>query len=158
MGSPKSPEHRAKIAAALRIIKPHSMQRQIQSFWGRVEKTSSCWNWKGHIDKDGYGYFRRGGAHRFAVKVIGGRVIPYGMQVDHLCRNRRCVNPDHLDIVSSRENTLRGESIQAKNSRKSHCFRGHPFSSDNTYVDRRGSRVCRVCAAIAREKSKTVKE
>ena len=75
--------------------------------------------------------------------------IPKGLTVDHTCRNRRCVNPNHMEIVTQKENNARGNSPSAINARKTHCKRGHPFSGDNLYVDPgRQSRHCRACKAM----------
>jgi hypothetical protein len=114
-----------------------------------------CVVWLGNTDRDGYGLFhvslerRRVYAHRFALEHFGGKPIPDGMQVDHLCRVRNCVRPDHLDIVTSRENTLRGFGRTGRQARQTHCKRGHAFTPENTYIGRNGSgvpgRICRIC-------------
>lgn len=88
-------------------------------------------------------------AHKWAYESIVGPV-PEGMELDHLCRNRACVNPAHLEAVSRRVNQLRGLSISAKNARKTHCVHGHPLTGENVY-EWRGSRYCRACRAAARE-------
>src|SRR5712691_8619637 len=104
-------------------------------FWSYVEKTLFCWLWKGRLHYKGYGEFSLNSksekAHRFAYKLVKGP-IPPGMTLDHLCRNRACVNPDHLEIVSNRTNILRGEGVCAKHFRKTHCLRGHPFTERKT--------------------------
>lgn len=118
-------------------------------FWGRVHKTSDCWNWTGAHSSYGYGVFHVGAAkHRmFAHRVsyiLEHGTIPDGLSLDHLCRNRSCVNPSHLEPVTSYENMRRGESTAARNARKTHCVHGHQFTTTNTYVYR-GRRMCREC-------------
>ncbi|MBO0884191.1 MAG: HNH endonuclease [Mycobacterium sp.] len=85
------------------------------------------------------------GAHVFAYELLVGP-IPTGMQLDHLCRNRSCVNPDHLEPVSQRVNLLRGATQPAFNTAKTHCPQGHPYEGDNLAFNRDGSRFCRTCS------------
>jgi hypothetical protein len=72
--------------------------------------------------------------------------VPEGLELDHLCRVRGCVNPKHLEPVTHRENLMRGESWSAVNARKTHCPEGHPYDETNTYIDGKGRRRCRECA------------
>lgn len=117
----------------------------IDRFFLQVEKTDTCWNWVGVIKAGGYGWFGMNGqAHRFAYRNLVGE-IPAGLELDHLCRNRKCVNPSHLEPVTHYENVFRGESQFGINARKTHCIRGHEFDSANTYINKRGGRVCREC-------------
>lgn len=117
---------------------------------------AGCWNWTQCRNTDGYGVVgrnrRRYPAHRYAWTLLRGP-IPDGMELDHLCRNRGCVNPDHLEPVTHTENILRGDSPQAINSRKTHCIRGHEFTEANTYTYK--GRHCRTCqrAFAARHKA-----
>ena len=121
-----------------------------ERFWQKVKVGSpeSCWLWQANKSRGGYGKFFLAGrgniyAHRFAYELAVGP-IPKGMQIDHLCRNRACVNPDHMESVSSKTNTLRGTNSAAGNARKTHCLRGHAFTEANTYLHA-GSRLCRQC-------------
>ena len=109
---------------------------------------SGCHQWTGALDA-GYGRFYLRGkshlAHRVAWELEHG-TIPRSLQVDHLCRNRGCVNPDHLELVTLKENVLRGIGITATNKAKTHCRNGHELHGYNAYVTKRGSRQCRTCA------------
>lgn len=114
-----------------------------------IEDAAGCLIWQGMHDPDGYG--RRNGAnHPAGIKAhrqvywdeIG--PIPDGLTIDHLCRNRSCVNPDHLEPVTMRENTMRGMGFSAVNARKTHCPKGHPYDEANTYYFGR-NRQCRAC-------------
>lgn len=129
-------------------------------FFRKVDAVGICWVWTGYCNKDGYGRFNRGAqgmgvasAHRWAYEYLVG-AIPAGMTLDHLCRNRKCVNPDHLEIVTRGANVLRGHSSPAANARKTRCKHGHEFTHENTYDlnrhhDGRVGRCCRQCALIA---------
>jgi hypothetical protein len=83
-------------------------------------------------------------AHRVSYERYVGP-IPEGAHLDHLCRNRACVNPEHLEPVSVQTNILRGVSPSAVNAAKTECLRGHPFDDENTYVCPAGKRRCRAC-------------
>lgn len=107
---------------------------------------SGCWIYTGPISQGGYGRLGKEYAHRIMYEAIHGE-IPPGLDIDHLCRNRRCCNPQHLEAVTRRENLLRGMGWTAINARKTHCKRGHEFTDENTRHDGRG-RQCRACDQI----------
>jgi len=105
------------------------------------------WLWTANTDKDGYAIFgisgKNGKAHRISYAHYVGE-IPDGFQIDHLCRIKNCVNPEHLEAVTPRENTMRGNTAARWNAEKTHCVRGHPFDEENT-VPQPGGRSCREC-------------
>ncbi len=119
------------------------------------EKTG-CWHWMGYTDKDGYGkfHYRDNGskidwrAHRYGYEILR-ESIPSGLVTDHLCRQRDCVNPWHLEVVKPIVNYRRGNGprgIAAKiNREKTHCPRGHAYEGWNLIVFNSGSRACRKC-------------
>jgi hypothetical protein len=131
-----------------------------------INPDSDCWAWKGHINENGYGQFRFNGkpgkAHRFSYTFFKG-LIPEGLQIDHLCRNRACCNPDHLEAVTHRENIRRGKAGEY-NTVKTHCPQGHEYAGDNLYYTPRTGRLCKICnrlysrnyARKQREKRKVV--
>jgi hypothetical protein len=126
---------------------------ELERFWPKVRVTPfGCWVWTAYRNSGGYGQFSVDGtgkrAHRVAYEHFVGS-IPEGLQIDHICRRRECVNPAHMEPVTNRENSLRGVSFSAKNARKTHCKHGHEFSKANTMIFRRKPsgihRMCRVC-------------
>src|SRR5690554_4749368 len=118
-------------------------------FCERFEVTEAgCWEWTAGKSGSGYGYIWDGArnwrAHRWVVHHYV-EAIPDGMYIDHPCKNHGCVNPDHLEVVTPRENALRGDGPSAANHRKANCMRGHPFEGENVAYNRDGSRRCRTC-------------
>ena len=134
-------------------------------FWSKVNKTDTCWLWMAALDGHGYGVFRTKSilflAYRFLWQETIGPILE-GLELDHLCRVRNCVNPKHLEIVTSKENVLRGVGITAVNARKKTCGIGHRLSGENLRMGKRKDgrvyRVCRICKSIGqinrREKSR----
>jgi hypothetical protein len=125
-------------------------------FWEKVDASGDCWEWTAGRNGHGYGaaYWegRQVMAHRLSWTVLVGD-IPEGMTLDHLCRNRVCVNPAHLEIVTLGVNSLRGFSPPALLARATHCAKGHPFSD---HRNSRGWRECRVCT-LARHRRQSAK-
>lgn len=123
-----------------------------ERFWEKVNKTDGCWMWVGAISDTGYGSFNAGGglytgSHRFAYQQVKG-AIPAGLYLDHICRVRSCVNPDHLEPVTNEENIRRGNG-GINNASKTHCPKGHEYTPENTvlrkYPNGRTGRICRSC-------------
>ena len=127
---------------------PNMKKDAIQRFVAMIEYDilSGCWLWKGN-KANGYGKFKLNSkdlrAHRLAYLYWKGE-IPEGLVLDHLCRNPACVNPNHLEPVTIKENLMRGFGACAIHARKTHCIHGHEFTPENTYFDKIG-RHCRMC-------------
>jgi len=123
------------------------MRTASERFWSKVHKSEACWLWTAGTSHDGYGRFSVKGrnvyAHRWSYQVLVGP-IPGGLEIDHLCRVHACVNPDHLEVVTRRENQLRGAGLAALCAQRTHCPKGHEYSGANTYRHK-GSRYCREC-------------
>ena len=110
-------------------------------FWSKsVKSANGCWDWIGAKNAKGYGNFRSRSAHVVAYELVKG-AIPTGLQIDHLCRNKSCINPDHLEAVTGQENTRRAQPT--------HCKHGHALSGSNVMLYARPDgirRKCRECA------------
>lgn len=125
-------------------------------FWPKVDRNApdGCWNWTGARQPNGYGVFgfrdKTARAHRAAWELLRGP-IPEGMDLDHLCRNRACVNPAHLEPVTRSVNLRRGVGIPGIRSRQTHCVNGHEFTPENTYIPPKGGRHCRACRKAAND-------
>lgn len=127
--------------------------KDLQRFWSKVIKTGSCWEWTGAKNKKGYGHFCLNydilKSHRVSYELFK-ELIPQGLQIDHLCKNTSCVNPDHLEVVTLQENIRRGNHTNKgiKNRLKTHCPKGHEYSGK----DKMGFRLCRICRNIINKK------
>lgn len=119
-------------------------------FMSKVKQNGSCWEWLPKKNSRGYGQFSLTGktdvAHRVSYRHFKGD-IPLNYQLDHLCRNRKCVNPEHLELVTKRENLLRGVGASAINSKKTHCPKGHEYTKENT-LKSNNRRICKECNKI----------
>lgn len=116
-------------------------------FWSKVAVAPGCWEWLAYRNEDGYGRFNHAGqiksVHRVAYELTSGQPIPHGLEIDHLCRNRGCVNPSHLEAVTHRENILRTPPPEL-------CRNGHDVTNPSAYTrpDHAGGvRKCRTCQA-----------
>jgi len=126
------------------------------------EKTiAECWKWLGQINDGGYGIVYWHGkqvrAHRLSYEAHIGP-IPHGLELDHLCRNRSCINPKHLEPVTRLENVRRGVGISVQMSKKTHCIRGHLYTAETTRIRSRGNsttRECITCYPCRPKKEKT---
>ncbi len=129
----------------------------------QINVETNCWIWTGSLFKTGYGSFYKDGkttyAHRIAYELWK-EIIPSGLHIDHLCRHRACVNPDHLEAVPQAENTRRGLAewpLATINRKKVHCPLGHPLSGSNLYQKPDGRRCCRTCRQDQQRERRAIK-
>ncbi|MEU9576278.1 HNH endonuclease signature motif containing protein [Streptomyces chilikensis] len=128
-------------------------------FWAKtlIEDTgyaTPCLTWTVHKMPNGYGRFSVNRTPQYAHRVAYEALVeptPEGLVIDHLCRNRACVNVAHMEAVTNRINILRGQTVTGANAAKTHCKHGHPFSPENTRLTSNGRRACRTCHRIWRE-------
>ena len=126
----------------------HMTDEQVAHFRAQYREDNGCHLWQARLDRDGYGAHKVGRqnvfrAHRVAFMLTHGP-IESDQQLDHLCRNRACVNPGHLEPVTPRVNTWRSERMTSM-----YCPNGHPRSTENVRVNRGGGWVCRPCHLAA---------
>jgi hypothetical protein len=127
----------------------------------RTVAVDECWVWTGS-KTNGYGKVKVPGSnttarvHRLVYEALVGP-IPDGLDLDHLCRNRACCRPAHLEPVTRRENLLRGNTIPAARAAQTHCSRGHEFSEDNIYIGTKGGRECRACRRYYKQRDRAAK-
>ncbi len=135
------------ISLPKRMSKFASVQERLQAHSIPVTE-SGCIIWIGCCDAKGYGRmsinYKKYGAHRASYELAKGP-IPIDRQIDHLCRVRCCINPDHLEAVTVQENISRGQGIAVQRKRQTHCIYGHPLSGDNLLIQKGRYRGCRLC-------------
>ena len=129
-------------------------------FQEKIYNSGECWIWKASLGKDGYAMYwwdgQTAGAHRYAWEFVNG-LIPDKLQIDHTCKTRCCVNPAHMELTTSYENSKRGRSFTHL-SERTHCPKGHPFSGSNLIIETKAngstSRRCRTCKSILRRETR----
>lgn len=164
------PQPRPWLADLWARRRPAIWQRHEALLWEHIDKSSgpaACWPWVpgyGNISPDGYPNLRFRGqhvksCHRIVWELTHGPISQAGLHVDHLCRNRMCCNPSHLELVTHKENWRRGIAPSAINARKTECAKGHPLSGDNLIIGRRRNgnqfRQCRICCNLGRRLRRT---
>jgi len=124
-----------------------------------VVSSGGCWVWTGSRTTAGYGHVRHNNSlmylHRITWAANNGSEIPKGLEIDHVCRNRSCCNPEHLRAVTHRENMLApgARGMARRNAEKTYCPSGHPYDAENTKIRANGNRQCRTCVRERRERN-----
>ena len=144
----------ASLAVGKRGRKPVAPSERVWRFV-EIGHPLGCWEWTGHT-RAGYGRMHESNgrlvdAHRVTYEFFKGP-IPLGLQIDHLCRNPCCVNPDHLEAVTPRENVLRGAAPGIRRRGAPTCIHGHLWNEKNTYITKQGRRKCRECARLRQQR------
>ena len=147
-----------KVQGAVPAVQPVQKYARLP-FWGRVDSSAGyneCWEWLGAVQSAGYGFTSKGLAHRIAYELRVGQ-IPKGLTIDHLCRNKLCCNPRHMEAVTLAENLRRAVATRNHHrggnlayAARTHCKWGHEYTEENT----RMSGNARVCKACAKRRSK----
>ena len=140
-------------------FKKHGDPNKVDNFYREDEKRflshvkiidSGCWEWQGRISNKGYAHFfwdkSTKNAHRFSYKQYVGPLTK-GLQIDHLCRNKTCVNPSHLEQVTQQVNISR-----IPRHTKTHCKKGHEYTPENSYFYKETKRCCRICLRLKNQK------
>lgn len=131
---------------------------------GSPEPMSGCWLWTGNVTPKGYGYIgigdkRTRSVHRTSYELFVGP-IPAGLEIDHKCNVRCCVNPAHLEPVTRLENVRRSNWVKQyeihERAQKNFCTNGHPWTPENVYIYPSGQRACRLCSNMARKRRRSV--
>lgn len=136
-----------------RIDDPYYDMFAVSKLLTSIKKQKNCWLWKGKISDKGYGIIsyksKNRRAHRVSYVLIGKKSLTPGLELHHKCRNRNCINPDHLEELTRKEHACKdGYGFGKFNAQKKVCIRGHPFAGDNLYITSKGYRQCQTCMKI----------